>query len=101
MKGGWSNSRLEAEIAREFGPRRAGGRRRKVPADKADVLVQLEQMCTTWARWRASLGLARDDGARAVAHPKRCARGSTRSARRSRGCTGSSRGNWRGRTRGG
>ena len=40
----------------------AGGRRRKVPADKADVLVLLEKMCTAWVRWRASLGLDRGDG---------------------------------------
>lgn len=51
----WTLSRLESEIAKEFGSRRAGGRRRKIPANSLDALVQLEAICNEWRRWYESL----------------------------------------------
>lgn len=47
----WSFAELEREIARCFGTRRAGGRRRRIPADIAGLLTQLEKMCESWRRW--------------------------------------------------
>ena len=51
----WAVSRLEAEIAKEFGSRRSGGRRRQIPADSLGVLIQLETLCDEWRRWRENL----------------------------------------------
>jgi hypothetical protein len=62
LEEGWSLAQLRAAIAREYGPRGAGGRRRRVPAERADVLVQLEQLCTSWGRWRDALGRDPGDG---------------------------------------
>jgi hypothetical protein len=57
----WNLSRLEAEIALEFGSRKAGGRRRRIPADSLGVLIQLESLCDGWRRWRESLVREPDD----------------------------------------
>lgn len=51
----WNMSRLEQEIAQEFGSRKAGGRRRRIPADSLGVLIQLEGLCDAWRRWNESL----------------------------------------------
>ena len=51
----WNMSRLEAEIAKEFGSRRAGGRRRRIPTDSLGILIQLETLCDEWRRWRENL----------------------------------------------
>ena len=67
IEGGWSTAELEAEIARRFGTRREGGRRRRVPAAPADLLVQLEGMCETWGRWQAAVAREPEDGAAARA----------------------------------
>lgn len=57
----WNLSRLEAEIALEFGSRKAGGRRRRIPADSLGILIQLEGLCDAWRRWCESLGRDPDD----------------------------------------
>lgn len=54
---GWSTAELEAEIARRFGTRRAGGRRRKIPGRVDEVLTQAERLCEAWRRWHAELSI--------------------------------------------
>lgn len=49
IAGRWNMSRVEAEIRKEFGARRFGGRRRQIPADTLGVLVQLESLCDEWS----------------------------------------------------
>ena len=51
----WNMSRLEQEIAQEFGSRKAGGRRRRIPTDALGILIQLEGLCDVWRRWNESL----------------------------------------------
>ena len=51
----WSTAELEREIAKRYGTRRAGGRRRTIPPDLTDFLVQLEGMCEEWRRWKEEL----------------------------------------------
>lgn len=53
---GWSTSRLEAEIARVFGTRRAGGRKPAVPRTLEEWLALAERTCESWRRWSATLG---------------------------------------------
>jgi hypothetical protein len=52
---GWSVSELEAQIAARYGIRRAGGRKRRVPADVLGLLTQIERSCEAWRRWSAGL----------------------------------------------
>jgi hypothetical protein len=52
VKKRWSIDRLEAEIARRYGRRRAGGRKRRVAVDATLFLTQLDSMCVSWLRWR-------------------------------------------------
>ena len=59
---GWSTSRLEAEIARRFGTRRDGGRRRAIPADAVGLLTQVEGMCETWGRLVAATDRKKSGG---------------------------------------
>src|SRR5262249_39793310 len=49
----WSKVELEAEIKKRFGPRRFGGRRRRVAGDPLQALVQVDEMCDSWLRWHA------------------------------------------------
>jgi hypothetical protein len=51
VEGGWSSNRLAYEVGVRFGPRRHGGRRRRLPADDLGVLTQAEQFCESWRRW--------------------------------------------------
>jgi hypothetical protein len=60
--GGWSTAELEGEIAKRFGTRRHGGRRRRIPPDRDDLLVQLEGMCEGWRRWQAELSREVEEG---------------------------------------
>lgn len=46
----WSTAQLDAEIAKRFGRRRQGGRRRRVPLGKTDLLTQLDGVCESWRR---------------------------------------------------
>jgi hypothetical protein len=62
IKKGWSSAELEAEIARRFGTRRHGGRRRRIPPDRDDLLVQLEGMCEGWRRWQTELSREVEEG---------------------------------------
>ena len=55
VRGAWSTSRLESEIAAKFGTRREGGRRRQVPQDDVGLLVQLEGACEGWRRLLAAV----------------------------------------------
>ena len=48
---GWSKHRLQAAIKKLLGPRRYGGRHRRVGPDVADALVQLDGMADSWERW--------------------------------------------------
>lgn len=61
IEAGWSTAELEAEIARRFGTRREGGRRRKIPPDLTGFLVQLEVLCMEWTRWKDELSRDPDD----------------------------------------
>jgi hypothetical protein len=51
VAGGWSSNRLAYEVGVRFGPRRHGGRKRRLPADDLGVLTQAEQFCESWRRW--------------------------------------------------
>lgn len=51
IKEGWSVRKLNEEIAREFGTRRQGGRKGRIPKDPGSFLKQLERSCQTWRRW--------------------------------------------------
>lgn len=52
---GWTCAELEAEIARRFGTRRHGGRRRRVARGEAELMTQIERMCEEWRRWHEEL----------------------------------------------
>jgi hypothetical protein len=66
IEGGWSVSELKLEIARSFGTRRDGGRRRRIPSDRTAFLAQLERMAEEWRRWQAEL--SREPGAGEAGH---------------------------------
>lgn len=51
INNGWSVGELETYIASNFGSRRDGGRKRRVPSDPVGLLVQLERLCEGWRRW--------------------------------------------------
>jgi hypothetical protein len=53
---GWSARQLEEEIRWRLGPRRYGGRRRRVADDVGGALVQLEEMAAAWSRWCDAAG---------------------------------------------
>lgn len=55
VRGGWSTARLEAEIARLFGPRSRGGRKPAEAPTVDDWLAQAERLCETWRRWAGRL----------------------------------------------
>jgi hypothetical protein len=55
IRGGWSLRRLEVEIARRFGSGAQGGRRRRLPDDRAGRLAVLERECESWRRLGAAL----------------------------------------------
>jgi len=55
IRSGWSTAELDTEIAKRFGTRRAGGRRRKIPLDLTDFLIQMELNCEQWRRWKEEL----------------------------------------------
>ena len=59
---GWSTAELDGEIARRFGTRRQGGRRRRIPGGLAEVYTQLESMCESWRRWHAELSRQPGEG---------------------------------------
>jgi hypothetical protein len=48
---GWSSNRLAHEVGVRFGPRRHGGRKRRLPADDLGLLAQAERFCESWRRW--------------------------------------------------
>jgi hypothetical protein len=60
----WSKSQLEDEVKKLLGPRREGGRRRRVPTDCPLVLVQLDEMADTWQRWHRQATKERTIGRR-------------------------------------
>ncbi len=64
IQSAWSCAELEAEIAKKYGPRRQGGRRRRVPADPGGLLTQLVRLCESWRRWHAALGSEDGDQSR-------------------------------------
>jgi hypothetical protein len=47
----WSKDQLEAKVKARLGPRRFGGRRRRVAEDPVQALVQVDEMADTWRRW--------------------------------------------------
>jgi hypothetical protein len=51
VEGGWSSNRLAYEVGVRFGPRRHGGRKRRLPEDVVGLLAQAARMCETWRRW--------------------------------------------------
>ena len=51
VEGNWSTAQLQAEIKQRYGPRRQGGRRRRVSSEPGHVLLQLDGMADTWQRW--------------------------------------------------
>jgi hypothetical protein len=53
VAGGWSSNRLAYEVGVRFGPRRHGGRKRRLPADALGLLTQVEGLCESWRRWVA------------------------------------------------
>lgn len=62
IENGWSYAEMEAEIAKRFGSRRHGGRKPRLPRDKAGLLVQVEGTCESWRRWdEAFSALVNDD----------------------------------------
>jgi hypothetical protein len=48
-----SKVELEREVKKRFGARRFGGRRRQVADDPTLVLLQIDEMADSWARWYA------------------------------------------------
>jgi hypothetical protein len=50
----WGKARLEAEVKARLGPRRSGGRRRRVADDPVQALMQIDKMADTWLRWHAA-----------------------------------------------
>ena len=62
IEGNWSKAELELEVQRLLGPRRQGGRRRRVGADRDRALVQLGRMADTWLRWCAAAAGDEGDG---------------------------------------
>jgi hypothetical protein len=50
LKKGWGANRLEAEIRRQYGRRRQGGRKRPIMKSEVDVLFQFERLCDSWLR---------------------------------------------------
>jgi hypothetical protein len=66
IEGGWSVSELKLHIAKSFGTRRDGGRRRRIPSDRTALLAQLERMAEEWRRWQAEL--SREPGPGAAGH---------------------------------
>jgi hypothetical protein len=52
---GWSNARLDAEIAHRYGRRKSGGRKRDISDEGPVFLAQLEVMCESWLRWRKAV----------------------------------------------
>jgi hypothetical protein len=68
---GWSVAQLEAEIAKRFGPRRAGGRRPAAAGSVADWLAQAERLCEAWRRWERRLDAGDPDQVIRAALPAR------------------------------
>jgi len=66
VENGWSFRELEAEIARRFGTRRQGGRRRRIPSGAANLLTQFKRMTDTWRRGLAELDTLLKAGERQV-----------------------------------
>jgi hypothetical protein len=66
VEGGWSLSQLKLEIAKSFGTRRDGGRRRRIPSDRMAFLTLVEAQCEQWRRLRAELD--REPGAGEARH---------------------------------
>jgi hypothetical protein len=61
IESNWSKAELELEVWRRVGPRRQGGRKRKVGGDPILALIQLNAMADTWRRWCAAAA-GGDDG---------------------------------------
>lgn len=55
IENAWGLKELESEIAKRFGSRRHGGRRRRIANDLNAFLVQLENSCEKWRRMCAEL----------------------------------------------
>jgi hypothetical protein len=53
LEGNWSKAELEAHVKARLGPRRFGGRRRRVAEDPIQALVQLDEFADSWQRWYA------------------------------------------------
>ena len=51
IKQAWTLARVRQELRRQFGHRRQGGRRPRLPVSVPDALSQLDQMCLAWTRW--------------------------------------------------
>jgi hypothetical protein len=51
VEGNWSMTELQAELKRRYGSRKEGGRRRQVPSEPADVLLQIDELADSWERW--------------------------------------------------
>lgn len=51
----WSTKRMEEEIRKRFGTRRAGGRKRHIAPDKQAFYADTDRMCEQWRRWTDQL----------------------------------------------
>ena len=60
IKNGWTMGRIRQELRRQFGHRRQGGRRPRLPVNVPDALSQLDEMCLAWTRWYDLLAEAPD-----------------------------------------
>jgi len=52
---GWTLVRVNVELRKRFGNRRFGGRRRRIPTERDDVLEQIVEEAKKWGRWHNSL----------------------------------------------
>jgi hypothetical protein len=66
VEGNWSTAELQAEIKRQYGARRQGGRRRRVSAKPEHILIQLDQMADTWRRWHMVVAKVNEAGQSAL-----------------------------------
>lgn len=67
IKQGWTLARVRQELRRQFGHRRHGGRRPRLPVNVPDALSQLDGMCLAWKRWCDLVAEGADEGQKLVA----------------------------------
>ena len=67
IKNGWTMARIRQELRRQFGHRRQGGRRPRLPVNVPDALSQLDEMCLTWERWCRLVEAGQVEGKRCAA----------------------------------